>query len=163
MKKISLILLISVIFVLQALAGGGKKEEENNTCKRDESAAAVKKEMVPFRYEKTSTTYVTFKNYNQVNTIAAPLFFDNKYKFVINTEGLPKDIKVQVYDKPRGMRDGAKLIHESTEKQFSFEIGEDYLNNRVYIDYVIPAIEESGEDDIVQKGCIVMGSGYENL
>jgi hypothetical protein len=162
MKKISLLILLAGFFALQTLAGG-KKEKENNTCKRDEAAAAVKKDMVPFRYEKTTTTYITFKHYDQVKTIAAPLFFDNKYKFVINTEGLPKEIKVQVYDKPRGMRDGAKMIHESTEKQFSFEIGEDYLNNRVYIDYVIPAIEESGEDDITQKGCIVMGSGYENL
>lgn len=161
MKKV-LILSLTVASIGLFAFAGGKKEKENDTCKRDEQAAAVKQAMVPFRYEKTTTTRVTFKHYDQVKSIAAPLFFDNKYKFVINTEGLPKEIKVQVYDKPRGLRDGSKMITESSEKQFSFELGEDYLNNRVYIDYIIPAIEES-EDDITQKGCIVMGSGYENF
>lgn len=161
MKSLTSFALIFIAFTLLSFTGG-KKKKENDTCKRDESAAAVKKEMVPFRFEKTTTTYITFKHYDQVKTIAAPLFFDNKYKFVVNTEGLPKDIKVQVYDKPRGMRDGAKMITESSEKQFSFELDEEYLSNRVYIDYVIPAIEET-EDGILQKGCVVMGSGYENL
>lgn len=162
MRKIILSSLIVGAVVMFGFTSGGKKEKENDACKREESAEAVKKEMVPFRFEKTTTTYITFKHYDQVKSIAAPLFFDNKYKFVINTEGLPKEIKVQVYDKPRGMRDGAKLIAESSDKQISFEIGEDYLNNRVYIDYLIPAIEQT-EDGILQKGCVVMGSGYENL
>ncbi len=161
MKSLTSFALIFIAFTLLSFTGG-KKEKENDTCKRDESAAAVKKEMVPFRFEKTTTTHIIFKHYDQVKTIAAPLFFDNKYKFIVNTEGLPKDIKVQVYDKPRGMRDGAKMIAESSEKQFSFELDEEYLSNRVYIDYVIPAIEET-EDGILQKGCVVMGSGYENL
>ncbi len=157
--------LLILAVIVSVSASGGKKDDSgiNDTCNREESSAAVKKEMVPFRYERTTTTRITFKNYDQVKEVAIPLFFDTDYKFVINTEGLPKDITVEIYDQPMGLRKGdAQLIKTSTEKMFSFELDDTYLKNRVYINYIIPAVEKT-DDDVIQKGCVVLGSGYKNV
>ncbi len=155
--------LLAIVFILGTSLSGGKKEAGvNDACKRSESIQAVKKEMVPYRYERTTTTNVTFKNYDQVKEVAIPLFFDTKYKFVVNCEGLPFDVKVEVYDQPMGMRKNPVKIMESSEKQFTFELDEEYLKNRVYINYIVPALEDT-EDEVIQKGCIVLASGYKNV
>ena len=74
----------------------------------------------------------------------------------------PVDVKVEVYDQPMGMRKNPVKIMESSEKQFTFELDEEYLKNRVYINYIVPALEDT-EDEVIQKGCIVLASGYKNV
>ncbi len=161
--------LLAIFFILASSFSGAKKAPAgkkdvgiNNVCKRSEAIQSVKKEMVPYRYERTTTTSITFKNYDQVREVAIPLFFDTQYKFVVNCEGLPFDVKVEVYDQPMGLRKNPVKIMESSEKQFTFELDKEYLKNRVYINYIVPALEDT-EDEVVQKGCIVLASGYKNV
>jgi hypothetical protein len=154
--------LLVLAVVLASSFTGRKDAGINDACKRSEAIQSVKKEMVPFRYERTTTTNITFKNYDQVREVAIPLFFDNTYKFVVNCEGLPFDIKVEVYDQPMGMRNNPVKIMESTDKQFTFELDETYLKSRVYVNYVVPALEDT-EDRVIQKGCVVLASGYKNV
>jgi len=147
--------------VLMSAKGGDEEMKITDACKRNETIEKVKTEIIPFRYDKTTTTKVMFKGYKQSIQVAVPIFYDSKYKFVINTEGLPYGVKVTIYDKPKNIS-SSKILYEGAEgeKQIVFELPSTYDRTRIYVDYDIPASEKA---DTKEKGCIVLGAGYENI
>ena len=157
---------------------------------RKDCKAALK----PYRYSFGRTTYFNYKSYNTLKEVEVALILNSSYKFTFNAEGVTVDpIQVKVYNKPSNYNKRILLFEKSSVSGGSFEftseqlvekMKENYrekglsdyelekiLLSKVYIDYIIPAIDEEFEEDestgrrkvIVKRGAIVFASGYENL
>ena len=162
MKKIGYYFL-GLTLVLSILSLKGGKEEESNvndTCKRDESVEKCKADLNPYRYSCVKTTHVISKPYDQVLEVAMPLYYDTEYRFVFNLEGLNPEIKVEVYDKTM-KDDSRKKLYESSAKHFQYEPSIADGLNRLYINYIVPPVE--AKDEILEKGCVILTSGYRNV
>ena len=108
------------------------------------------------------TNRIVFTRSNYVKEISIPIFYDARYRFVFNTELLPKDITIRVYDRPQSEKKRNQLGEfKSSQKQFNFEPDPELGLSDVYIDFLIPAyIAEDGSSFI--KGCIILMTGYED-
>lgn len=162
-KLFTLILSGLAIFLFSFVIKGGKEEStENDTCKRDESVEKCKGDLNPFRYSGVKTTHIVSKPYDQIIEVAMPLYFDTEYRFVFNLDGLNPNIKVEVYDKTQ-RDDSRKKLFESSAKHFQYEPDPSLGLNRLYINYVVPPVESSGESETIEKGCVVFTTGYKNV
>lgn len=150
--------------VLSAQGKGNKEEGSeapgNDACKKTESNDKIKNDMSPFRYDKTTTTRIFYKAYDQIVNVAIPVFYKTSYKVIVNTEGMPTAVKVRITDRPSGMST-AKILKESESKHFVWEPDAGFEGDRVYIQYLIPADKgyNTGERN---KGCTLLGVGYKN-
>jgi len=162
MKKIGYYFLgLTLVLSILSLKGGKKEESNvNDTCKRDESVEKCKADLNPFRYSGVKTTHVISKPYDQVLEVAMPLYYDTEYRFVFNLEGLNPDIKVEVYDKTM-KDDSRKKLYESSAKHFQYEPSIADGLNRLFINYIVPPVE--AKDEIMEKGCVILTTGYRNV
>lgn len=157
---------------------------------RKDCKAALK----PYRYSFGRTTFFNYKAYNTVKEVEVSLMLDASYKFTFNANGVTEDkIAVKVYNRPsdynkrvllyekKGIGGGSfhftsNQLFENLKKHYlaqgtSEEELKKLLLNKVYIDYVIPAVDIEYEEDpetgrrkaLIKKGAIVFASGYENL
>ena len=135
--------------------------ESKDACKKEESVAKIRDDISPYRFDKLTTTKIQYKSYDKVWTVAIPLFHTTQYKFIINTEGMPTGVDIKITDKPVQMST-AKVLHQSSEKHFSYETPSDFEGTRIYVSIKVPADPEYNKG-VRNKGCVVMGSGYQNL
>jgi hypothetical protein len=174
LKKVLIpIVVLSVLafsFELLAQKSKDKKKKGDDTehhmdikdaCKREESLARIKTDMTPFRFDKVTTTKIQYKAYDKVWSVAIPLFHTTQYKFIFNTEGLPTGVDIKISDKPLQMST-AKVLHQSSEKHFTYETPTDFEGNRIYVSIKVPADPEY-HNGVRNKGCVIMGSGYQNM
>jgi len=157
---------------------------------RKDCKAALK----PYRYSFGRTTYFNYKSYNTLKEVEVALILNSSYKFTFNAEGVTVDpIQVKVYNKPSNYNKRILIYEKNSASGGSFEFTSeqlvekmkehykekglsDYeldkiLLSKVYIDYIIPAIDEEFEEDsetgrrkvVTKRGAIVFASGYENL
>ena len=165
MKKLLVLSIVSIgmAFSYPRLLDNNSREVVN-FCDREAAQEKCKKALVPYRYSSMKVTEITFRGYNQVKEVTIPLFFDSKYRFVFNTEGLPNDVMVEIYanhSTERKKKDEPLFTATSGEKQFNFEPTEEQADlMNIYVNYLIPAIPVEGNN--IQKGCIVLMSGFEN-
>lgn len=153
---------ISVLGMMLLALSAYSQREVVDKCDRDEAKDKCRKAITPFRYANMSTTTITFRRFNQVKEVSVPLYYDSKYRFVFNTEGLPQDIKIEIYDRHSTDRKREKIAEfSSSEGTFTFE-PEENAYETIYINYLIPA---STSEDLrtVYKGCVVMMGGFENV
>ena len=171
----------------QALAKAALKEELSGYKK------ACRGALKPYRYDGVKTTLFGYKPYEYIKEVEIATIQDAEYRLSYNTKGIHHDkIKMQIYDKPS--KDKRRvLLYEQAEvggDQFSFEttvmiekLKEVKLNKgidsaivdqmrlkKIFIDYIIPAVDrktevnEFGEDVILKlKGAIILCVGYHNL
>jgi hypothetical protein len=154
---------LSIFALLAIIYGFGGKDDKTiqDACNRVESTEKCKKELNPFRYSAMKTTPITFKSYEQSIETAIPLFYDTKFRFVFNLDGLPQDITVEIYDKAIADPE-RKLVFESKgQKMFSFEPSGDQFQ-KLYINYLIPSLATETPNTTV-KGCVVLVTGYQNV
>ena len=163
-KLLSLNILLGLLIILTAFIGGGKGKKDssvNDTCNRTESASKCKVDLPPFRYNATKTTHITSKPYDQIMEVVMPLYQDTEYRFIFNLEGLDSEIKVEVCDKT--LRDDSrKLLYESSSKHFKYEPDGTLGLTRVFVNYVIPPVD-SKEEGVINKGCVVLMTGFKNV
>ncbi|MBL4607064.1 MAG: hypothetical protein JKY01_04465, partial [Pseudomonadales bacterium] len=126
--------------------------------------------------------------------IEVALMLNASYKFNFDARGVTEDkILVQVYNRPTDYNKRVLLYEKKsvgggsfffTSKQLTENMRKHYegkgmaeeeldklLLTKVYLDYIIPAIDMDYEEDpetgrrkaVVKKGAIVFASGYENL
>jgi hypothetical protein len=133
-------------------------------CPKEDVVVKCRKALVPYKYSNLVVNRIVFKRSNYIKEISIPLYYDARYRLVFNTELLPKDIKIKIYDKPLTEKKREELASfESSERQFNFE--PDMENNKglyeVYINFLIPAyIADDGSSFI--KGCVILMTGYED-
>lgn len=125
-------------------------------------AADLKNELKPllkpeYKYDSSQITRIVYKKEAFQTGIEVPLFMGEKYRFLFNTAGLPKDVEITIYDKKPGNKNKNALFTLSKVKEagrhlYSFEPEK---SKKMYIVYTIPAAEE---EDL--KGCLVFLLGY---
>jgi len=154
-------ILLSIV-VLLASSYLNAQQAPASYCPKDDVVIKCRKALVPFKYTNMITNRIVFKRFNYVKEISIPIYYDARYRFVFNTELLPKDITIRVYDKPQGEKKRNILGEfKSSQKQFNFEPDPELGLYEVYIDFLIPAyIAEDGSSFI--KGCIILMTGYED-
>ncbi|MCB0481746.1 MAG: hypothetical protein KDC83_09955 [Flavobacteriales bacterium] len=165
---------LCIFFLCLSFQGYGQKKDKKQSddviesslkisdlCKREESVEKIKADVTPFKLDKISTQKIHYKSYSQVVEFAVPIYHSTKYKFIINSEGMPTNVDIRLSDKPH-KQSSAKILKESSDKHLSYESPEDYSGTRIYVTIKIPADKEY-QNDVRNRGCIVIGSGYSDL
>ncbi|HEY9083506.1 MAG TPA: hypothetical protein VIN73_09245 [Vicingaceae bacterium] len=153
MKKI---MFYSTILVLLLTTTALKLEEVQCV------AADLKNELMPvlkpeYKYDSSKITRVLYKKEAFQSGVEVPLFMGEKYRFVFNTAGLPKDIEINIFDKKPSNKMKNALFTLSSVREMGKNIYtyEPEKSKKMYIVYTIPATEEEG-----LKGCVVFLLGY---
>ncbi|UTW62042.1 hypothetical protein KFE98_18835 [bacterium SCSIO 12741] len=158
MKKSQLYVLLIAILMACSV---GVSAQSSSYCPKDEVVVKCRKALVPYKYTNMVVKRIVYKRYNHIDEVSIPLYYDARYRIVFNTELLPKDIKIEIYDKAQGEKKRKLLASfESSEKQFNYEPDDDGIY-QVYVNFLIPAyIADDGSSFL--KGCLVMMTGYED-
>ena len=154
--------ILSFIIALPLVALISGTDLQAQTCDVTSSKLKCKKELVPFRYTGMTVQRIFFRRYNQRKEVSFPLYFETKYRFVFNTENLPQEIKIEIYDSHSSNRKRNKIASfSSDEKQFTFEPDPSMVLPFIYVNFLIPAsIAEDTKS--IPKGCVVIMTGYED-
>lgn len=154
----------TILAILLAFAACGiQAQTVRNSCKWDDAIKKkCKSDLKPYHYYAFKITKITFTKESQFKEVEVPLFHDANYRFVFNTEGLHQDVKIEIYDKPAN-NTSRKKIYDGTshERHFVYDPPKSSTHNRIYIDYIIPASNNS-DASVVDKGCVIFYSGFKN-
>ncbi len=133
----------------------------NESCTYSETSEKIKEQMAPFKLDKITKTKIHYKAYTQVQELSIPIYHSTKYKFVINGESLPTEVKMKLTDKPHKLST-AKVLSQSSSKTFEYEVPEDFEGSRIYLTIKIPGDPEYNKH-VRNRGCVLVGSGYEDV
>ena len=146
-RSITVLVLLFIVFAFQASAPcDGKALKEN-----------AKKEFGEgYTYDMSKLTQIQYKAKPTLKELEVPLFIGEKYKLVFNTEALPKQIVISIYNRDKDSKK-RKLLFTTKEapadqKHFIFDLS---LARKAFIDYEIPA-----GDSTAAGGCMVFIMGY---
>jgi hypothetical protein len=141
---------LALLFMALAFQQG-----QEATCDAKALKDRAKKELDPFTYDMAKLTHIAYRSKPTLKEIEAPLFIGEKYRLVFNTEALPKQIVVSVYNRDKNSNKRKLLFTTkdapANKKQFTFDIS---FARKTFIDYEIPA------DSTMGGGCIVFMLGY---
>ncbi|MDE0772301.1 MAG: hypothetical protein OSB25_08885 [Salibacteraceae bacterium] len=155
----NLFLVLALLFAALSI----QAQTVRNSCKWDEEVKKkCKHDLKPFHYYAFKITKITFNSESQFKEVEVPLFHDANYRFVFNTEGLHQDVKIEIYDKPASNSSRRKVYDgSSNERHFVYDPPKNVAHNRIYIDYIIPASNNS-DASVIDKGCVIFYSGFKN-
>lgn len=146
----------SVVFATLFLIAGSASLFAQSNCNWEEYKKDVKKELKPYRYYAFKVTSFSFGPTKKLKEVEVPLFADGDYRFVFSVEGVPVPVDVEIYDKPAKNPSRKKLYENNSENgDFTFETTNTGNLNRIYINYIIPAVT-NGENT---TGCVLFYSG----
>ena len=153
MKKIIGFTIISVlILVVNIAAIHPNKIECNAADLKDELLIELRPD---FKYDSSKMLEFTYGKKKLTKEIEVPLFIGEKYRFIFNTAGLPKDIEIKIYNR-KHTNDKRKLLYSveknSNEHIYAFEPPR---ARKVYINYTVPECDEEG-----LAGCFSFLVGY---
>ncbi|MGL4597564.1 MAG: hypothetical protein ACRCYO_08555 [Bacteroidia bacterium] len=153
MKRFIVILLPAAVafFALTAAA-----IQTSEACDAKELKAQAKKALDPFTYDSGKITKIMYKPKTQLKEIEVPVFIGEKYRMVFNTEGLSRNVVINIYNKDKESKDrkpifttkqapAAQRIHVFEPQQAKFKF---------YVDYEIPAADSASPE------CLVFMLGY---
>lgn len=110
-----------------------------------------------YKYDSAKTTRFSYKTKEQTKEIEIPLFMGEKYRFMFNTSGLTRNIKIEIYNKPLDNKKREllyKLEPKSDQHIYAFE---PQKSRKMYVSYTIPEVEEP----TIVKDCLVLVIGYQ--
>lgn len=159
MKNVYLVFgLILSYITIASFIQEDEHEQAASTCDVVAIRAKSKEALKPdYQYDASKTTHVMFLTKKQFKELEIPLYIGEKYRFVFNTQSLPQNVDIEIYDKKYEAKDRHLLFSSkeatAVDKQFVFEPQK--AMRKVYLDYHIQATETTE-----QKGCIVLTIGY---
>ena len=131
-------------------------QNNNNECDirtiKNECLRSLKPD---YLYDSYKATRFLYTNAEQVMEIEAPLFKDEKYRFIFNIAGLPKDIEVKFFDKKKGAKDRKQLYSLTKEEGKNIYIFEPEVSKKIYLNYIIRRTTQQN-----LSGCMVSVIGY---
>lgn len=155
MKKLSIkaavqpVILTVVLLLTFSFQGG------DAPCDQKVLKDKAKKTLEPYKYDVAKVTRIMYKDKPTMKEIEVPLFIGEKYRLVFNSEALPKNIIINLFNRDK---DSAKrkLMFSSKDSPDKREFSFDYsFANKIFIDYEIPAGDSSAA-----SGCVVFMLGY---
>lgn len=148
---INLALVIFLVFVSLAF-----QQVQEAPCDGKTLKERAKKELDPYTYDMAKLTHVSYRGKPTFKEIEAPLFIGEKYRLVFNTEALPKQVIINVYNKDKDSKKRKLLFTTkgtaADQKQFWVDLS---LLRKAFIDYEIPE-----GDSTASGGCLVFMLGY---
>lgn len=144
-----------------------------NASKVTEYKKKSKESLKPYRYDACNVTYYSYSGFEQRRVFEIMMFNGTEYKLNFNTEGSPKPITIQIFDKPETNQARVKLYEQANvqggdvnvitmdliKKYRELKSNPDASLKRLYIDYIIPANDTKEP----LKGFAVMSYGYKNI
>ena len=152
MKRITFYLTLLIIFCSSVTI------QAQNDCDIRSLKNELLKGLKPdFKYDSYKATRFIYKNEVQVIEIAAPLFKDEKFRFLMNTAGLPKNIEIKFFDKKKGAKNRKELfaVNDTPEDGKNIYIFEPEASKTIYLNYIIPRTTKEN-----LTGCMVCLIGY---
>lgn len=146
LKSVSVFALLFSVFAFQGDA----------PCDAKALKDKAKKQLEPYTYDMSKLTHITYKAQAWLKEIEIPLFIGEKYRLVFNTEALPKQIVISIYNRDKDSKK-RKLLFTTKDagadkREFAFDLT---MARKAFIDYEIP----SG-DSTAAGGCLVFMMGY---
>ena len=152
MKKTISFLLLLIIFCSTISI------QAQNDCDIRSLKNELLRELRPdFKYDSYKATRFIYKNEVQTIEIAAPLFKDEKFRFLLNTAGLPKDIEIKFFNKKKGSKNRKELfaVTDTPEDGKNIYMFEPEVSKTIYLNYIIPRTTKEN-----LTGCMVCLIGY---
>lgn len=154
MKKVFQISVLVGIIILTTSA----IQSNTNDCDVRSLKNELLKGLRPdFKYDSFKATRFVYKNEVQTIEIAAPLFKDEKFRFLLNTAGLPRDIEIKFFDKKKGAKNRKQLfsLDDVKEDGKNVYVFEPDVSKKIYLNYIVP---RTTKQDL--SGCMVCVIGY---
>ena len=145
------------IFTLIAILALSSAAIEKSDCDTRALKNKLIKELRPdFKYDSSNINRFILENKKQGTEIQVPIFSSEKYRLLFNTAALPSDFEILIYDKKHDERNRKLLFSvKGSETDQHVFIFEPENAKTMYIDYILPGVEEEGI-----SGCIVFLMGY---
>ena len=145
------------LFGIALLASATSFGQADLSCDAKKLKGDIKGELKPdYKYDSSKITRVIFKDKSQIKEVEVPLFIGEKYRFVFNTNSLPKPVEINIYNKKAGSSKRKLLYSSSKEKDTdNIFVWEPDKSRKMYINYKIPAGSAADE-----RGCVVFLLGY---
>ncbi|MDB4534602.1 hypothetical protein N9242_07005 [Vicingaceae bacterium] len=147
-----------IYFSLLIIGFSSSAIQAQNDCDVRALKNELLKELRPdYKYDSFKATRFLYKNEVQTLEIAAPLFKDQSFRFLLNTAGLSKDIEIKFYDKKQGSKNRKELhaIKDTQDDGKNVYIFEPQVSKKVFLNYIIP---RTTEQNVV--GCMICVIGY---
>ncbi|HTA61732.1 MAG TPA: hypothetical protein VK835_04725 [Bacteroidia bacterium] len=130
--------------------------EGDTPCDAKVLKEKAKKQLEPYTYDMSKLTHITYKANAWLKEIELPLFIGEKYRMVFNTEALPKQIVISIYNRDKDSKK-RKLLFTTKDapadkKEFAFDLT---MARKAFIDYEIPT-----GDSTAAGGCLIFMMGY---
>jgi hypothetical protein len=136
------------------------KPVENSCSNRNELREEVRLLIRPFKYNLAKTTTITYKRYPQLVRVLIPIYSVEEHRIIFSTKGLPQEVIIRVYDKPKGEKRRKTLFTSDPSEPIStYELPKEYKESYLFVEYSIPATEQE-DRNVTQRGCVVMMMGY---
>ena len=197
MRKIFTLPLLVILLISSSYSAQNRNETDPYLEFLTELSAyrkVCRNALKPYRYDGSKTTHFSYKEYNYRKEVEIGTVQNSEYRLSFNSNGIKYDqIKVEIYDKPSKYnsrvllyeKDGVggneftvetasmieKLKEVKREKGVDEEIVLRMRLKKLYISYIIPAIDREIEIDpetgneikVITKGAIVLAIGYSNI
>jgi hypothetical protein len=143
-----------LVIALLALSNGLSAQCDWETMK-NESQEKLK----PFKYYAFKVSKIIAEDEPVLKELQIPLFHDAEYRFIFHKGGLPDNVEIEIWNAPANFP-GRKMIWkgESGQDIVIWDPPETHVNNRIFINYLVPTIEDGG----ATSGCIVFYSGFKH-
>lgn len=116
----------------------------------------LKKSLLPYKYDLAKVTRLTVGDKRTMKEVEVPLFIGEKYRLAFNTEALPKNVIINLYNRDKDHKN-RKLVFSSKDSPGKKEYFFDYsFANKIFIDYDVPPKDSTD----ATSGCAVFMLGY---
>ncbi|MGZ3866846.1 MAG: hypothetical protein ACXVC6_11880 [Bacteroidia bacterium] len=149
-RTITSFLAVGVIILVSAFQSG------DIACDQKALKDNLKKSLLPYKYDLAKVTRLMVSDKRTMKEIEVPLFIGEKYRLAFNTEALPKNVIINLYNRDKDHKN-RKLVFSTKDSQGKKEYFFDYsFANKIFIDYDVPPKDSTD----ATSGCAVFMLGY---
>lgn len=134
-------------------------QKAKDLCNPVDMKKKTKSSLDPYKYDSAKLTRINWTKKSMKISTEVPLSLFGKYRLVFNTEGMPKKIGINVYNKSRDneKREVIWSNKDSLDNNTTLIFNPAKHTRKVFVDYDVPA----DTLNLRIKGCVYMVLGYD--